>query len=81
MNSQIDTEMEDELQPEYDFTQLEGGVRGKYVDRYRAGTNLVRLDPDVAKSFPNENAVNEALRLLIQIAQRQPANNPISQSD
>ncbi|AFY94836.1 hypothetical protein [Chamaesiphon minutus] len=81
MNSQIDNEMEDELQPEYDFTQLEGGVRGKYVDRYRAGTNLVRLDPDVAKSFPTENAVNEALRLLMQIAQRQPANNPISQSD
>jgi hypothetical protein len=81
MNSQIDNEMEDELQPEYDFTQLEGGVRGKYVDRYRSGTNLVLLDPDVAKSFPNENAVNEALRLLMQIAQRQPANNPISQSD
>jgi len=81
MNSQIDNEMEDELQPEYDFAQLEGGVRGKYVDRYRAGTNLVRLDPDVAKSFPTENAVNEALRLLMQIAQRQPANNPIAQSD
>jgi hypothetical protein len=81
MNSQIDNEMEDELQPEYDFNQLEGGVRGKYVDRYRAGTNLVRLDPDVAKSFPTENAVNEALRLLMQISQRQPANNPISQSD
>jgi hypothetical protein len=81
MNSQIDNEMEDELQPEYDFAQIEGGVRGKYVDRYRAGNNLVRLDPDVAKSFPTENAVNEALRLLMQIAQRQPANNPISQSD
>jgi hypothetical protein len=53
----------------------------EYVDRYRAGTNLVRLDPDVAKSFPTENAVNEALRLLMQISQRQPANNPISQSD
>jgi hypothetical protein len=81
MNSQIDNEMEDELQPEYDFAQIEGGVKGKYVDRYRAGNNLVRLDPDVAKSFPTENAVNEALRLLMQIAQRQPANNPISQSD
>jgi hypothetical protein len=81
MNSQIDNEMEDDLQPEYDFAQIEGSVRGKYVDRYRAGNNLVRLDPDVAKSFPTENAVNEALRLLMQIAQRQPANNPISQSD
>jgi hypothetical protein len=76
MNSEIDNEMEDELQTEYDFTQLSGGVRGKYVDRYRSGTNLVLLDHDVAKSFPNESAVNEALRLLMQIAQRQPANNP-----
>jgi hypothetical protein len=78
MNSQIDNEMEDELQPEYDFAQIEGGVRGKYVDRYQAGTNLVRLDPDVAKSFPTENAVNEALRLLMQIAQRQPGKNSVT---
>ncbi|MCM0589586.1 MAG: hypothetical protein HEQ35_11230 [Gloeotrichia echinulata IR180] len=63
--------MEDELRPEYDFAQMKGGVRGKYVDRYRAGTNLVLLDADVAQAFPNDEAVNTALRLLIQIAQRQ----------
>ena len=62
--------MEDELRPGYDFAQMQGGVRGKYVERYRSGTNLVLLDPDVAQAFPNDAAVNEALRLLMQVAQR-----------
>jgi hypothetical protein len=56
---------EDELRPEYDLAQLIGRVRGKYVERYRAGTNLVLLEPDVAAAFPDARAVNEALRLLI----------------
>ncbi len=61
---------EDDLRPEYDLGQLlKGGVRGKYVERYRAGTNLVRLAPDVARAFPTEEAVNEALRLVLKIAQ------------
>ncbi|MBW4690364.1 MAG: hypothetical protein KME27_01215 [Lyngbya sp. HA4199-MV5] len=77
MNGEINAEMDDELRPEYDFSQMEGGVRGKYVERYRTGTNLVLLDPDVAQAFPTEDAVNEALRLLMQIAQRQTANNPV----
>ena len=59
MNEEIDTEMEDDLRPEYDFSQMEGGVRGKYVERYQAGTNLL-LDPDVAQAFPTEDAVDEA---------------------
>ncbi|MDJ1170821.1 hypothetical protein PMG71_15415 [Roseofilum sp. BLCC_M154] len=67
----INNEMDDELRPEYDFSQLTGGVKGKYVERYRAGNNLVLLDPDVAKAFPSEESVNEALRLLMEIAQRQ----------
>jgi hypothetical protein len=71
MNKKVDSEMEDELLPEYDFSQLEGGVRGKYVERYQKGTNLVLLDPDVAQAFPNEDDVNGALRLLMQVAQRQ----------
>lgn len=71
MNGEIDTEMEDELRPEYDFSQLAGGVRGKYVDRYRSGTNIVKLDADVARAFPTEEDVNDALRLLMQVAQRQ----------
>jgi len=54
------------LRPEYDLSQLPGGVRGKYLARYRAGTNLVLLSPDVAAYFPTERAVNAALRSLIQ---------------
>ncbi|NUQ36661.1 MAG: hypothetical protein HUU23_02465 [Caldilineales bacterium] len=66
------TEMDDELRPEYDLrVLLKDGVRGKYVERYRAGTNLVLLDPDVAKAFPDETAVNEALRLVIQLGEIQ----------
>jgi hypothetical protein len=60
-----DNEIEDELQAEYDFIQLSGGGKGKHVDRYRSVTNLVFLDPNFVKSFPNENTVNEALGLLI----------------
>ena len=70
-------ELEDELRPEYDFSNMAGGVRGKYVERYRAGTNLVLLDPDIAKAFPTDASVNEALRLLLQIAQRQQPDNPV----
>ena len=63
--------MEDELRPEYDLSQLKGRVRGKYVERYREGTNLVLLEPDVAAAFPDAKTVNEALRLLIKVAQTQ----------
>ena len=66
MNKEIDAEMEDELRPEYDFSQIEGGVKGKYVERYQAGTNLVLLDPNVAQAFSTKDTVNEALRLLMQ---------------
>jgi hypothetical protein len=70
MKKEVD-ELEDELRPEYDFANMQGGVRGKYVQRYRSGTNLVLLDPDIAKAFPTDASVNEALRLLLQIADRQ----------
>lgn len=71
---EIQNQVEDELRPEYDFAHMEGGVRGKYIERYQTGTNLVRLDPDVAQAFPSDEAVNEALRMLIQVAQRQYLN-------
>jgi len=58
----------DELRREYDLSRLKGGVRGKYVERYRAGTNLVLLSPDVAEYFPDEQSVNTALRTLIHVA-------------
>lgn len=61
-------EMNDELRPEYDLRELlRTGVRGKYAKRYHAGTNLVLLEPDVAKAFPDEQSVNEALRLVIEL--------------
>lgn len=68
--SRADAE-QDEMRPEYDFSQLKGRVRGKYVERYRAGTNLVLLEPDVAAAFPDAQAVNEALRLLMKVARTQ----------
>jgi len=60
----------DELRREYDLSTLKGGVRGKYVARYREGTNLVLLSPDVAEYFPDEQSVNTALRSLIHAAKR-----------
>lgn len=61
-------EMTDGLRPEYDMRELlRTGVRGKYAERYKDGTNLVLLDPDVAKAFPDEQSVNEALRLVIEL--------------
>lgn len=60
----------DELRPEYRREDLGPGVRGKYLEAYRAGTNLVLLSPDVAKVFSTEQAVNDALRSLIEVAQR-----------
>ena len=55
----------DEMRAEYDFSSLQGGVRGKYTRRFRAGTNLVLLEPEVAKAFPTDAAVNEALRTIL----------------
>jgi hypothetical protein len=75
MKKEVD-ELEDELRSEYDFSKMAGGVRGKYVERYGDGTNLVLLDPDIARAFPTDASVNEALRLLLQVAQRQQLNLP-----
>jgi len=58
----------DEMRDHYDFT---GGVRGKYARRYAEGTNVVVLDPDVARLFPNRAAVNETLRAVAEIVQIQ----------
>ena len=54
----------DEMLPHYDFS---GGVRGKYADRVRRATNLVLLDPDVQEIFPNSDAVNRALRAVVDL--------------
>jgi hypothetical protein len=66
-----DPSLDDDLRPEYDPADLKNGVRGKYLEHYRAGTNLALLAPDVRAAFPTDEAVNQALRSLIQ--GRQPA--------
>lgn len=63
------TEPRDELRREYHLSEM-SGIRGKYLARYRAGTNLVLLSPDVAKYFPDEQSVNSALRTLIESIKR-----------
>ena len=60
----------DEMRAHYDFS---GGVRGKHHKRFSEGTNLVLLEPDVAKVFKSADAVNNALRGLIEIAGKIPA--------
>jgi len=56
------------MRPEYD---IRGGVRGKYYERYQKGTNVVVLAPDVAAVFRDSQSVNQALRLLIDVAKTQ----------
>ncbi len=58
------------MRPEYDFEALGPGIRGKHYARLMAKSNVVRIAPDLTKAFPNERAVNEALRQLLEIAQR-----------
>lgn len=65
MNPQTHPIDSDEMQPEYDFSK---GVRGKHYQAYRAGTNVVFLDSDIAEVFADSTSVNEALRLLVKLA-------------
>jgi len=58
----------EDMRSEYDFASMKGCVRGKYVSRYRAGTNLVLLDPTLAEAFPTDAAVNQALRAVLDMA-------------
>ena len=61
--------LHDDLRPEYDLSQLKGGVRGKYYRQAIAGTNLMLIEPDLAKVFHDAESVNRALRLLIDTAE------------
>lgn len=63
------TKVAETMRNEYDFSS---GVRGKYAERFRAGTNLVLLDPDVAATFTDAEAVNRALRALIAVVPPPP---------
>jgi len=65
MSQKRKPEYDDDLLPEYDFS---GAVRSKYYERYRQGTNVVLLDPDIAAVFRDSAAVNDTLRLLVSLA-------------
>ena len=67
MNMENSDELNDELREEYDFSQMMGGVRGKYANEYHKDVKLIMLEPDVAKMFPDAKAVNDALRALAKI--------------
>lgn len=62
------SEMTDELRPEYKRSDFGEIVRGKYANRIKAETNVVLLEPDIAEAFPNDEAVNKALRYLLEVA-------------
>jgi hypothetical protein len=68
MSQANETVAGEQMRAEYD---IRGGVRGKYYERYRQGTNVVELEPDVAAVFHNAESVNRALRMLIQVARKQ----------
>jgi hypothetical protein len=65
MNPKARTSSDNNMLSEYDFSNA---VLGKYYERYREGTNVVVLDPDIADVFPNAAAVNGALRALVAVA-------------
>lgn len=71
MNKDKNKIEEDEMRSEYDLSKLKNRVRGKYVERYNEGTNLILLEADVQEAFPDSESVNEALRMLIKVADRQ----------
>lgn len=83
MSKESAKKLVDELRSEYDLSQLKGGVRGKYYKRAMAGTNLVLIEPDLTKVFPDTDSVNRALRTLVDAAsaavkparRRRPATN------
>ena len=69
------TEMDDDLRPEYDFSKMKLIGRGIYAERYRSGTNLALLEPDVRQAFPDDRSVNEALRVIAKAAMRQTSKS------
>jgi len=65
----------DDMRPEYDFANMKGGIRGKYAAQFRSGTNLVLLDPEIAKAFPTDVSVNQVLRVVLDLTSQVPLKN------
>jgi hypothetical protein len=74
VKKQVEIEPDPDMLEDYDFSQ---GVRGKYVQRFAQGSNVVVLSPDVAQVFPDSESVNNALRLLVEIAGRSTGKVPV----
>ena len=66
MKKKVNRRPSEEMAAEYDFSK---GVRGKYAKRYAEGSNVIVLDPDVARQYPDASSVNELLRALARLAQ------------
>ena len=64
-------DVSDEMRPEYDLRKLKFVGRGIYAERYRSGTNIVLLEPDIRAAFPDDESVNEALRVIAKAAKQQ----------
>ena len=77
MNNSKSIHEEEDIRPEYGPEVFERGVRGKYFERLQQGSNVVLLAPDVRVAFPTDESVNEALRLLVLLAQ-QTINSAVS---
>jgi hypothetical protein len=74
MSQKVNPEGDEDILPEYDFSQ---GVRGKHYEAYRTGTNVIFLEPDLAKVFTDSASVNRVLRLLLNLAKENvPTNRP-----
>ena len=71
MNGADKNQTDDDLCPEYELGDLKGGIRGKHLERYRQGTNLALLAPEVRAAFPTDEAVNNALRSVMQAGAEQ----------
>jgi hypothetical protein len=72
MSQDLDSEEDEDMLPEYDFSH---GVRGKHHEAYQAGTNVIFLEPDLAKVFKDSDSVNRVLRLLLNLANEDAATN------
>ena len=77
MKKQVEMERDPDMLDDYDFSQ---GIRGKYVQRFAQGSNVVILSPDVAEIFPDSESVNAALRLLVEVAGRSTSKVSAHQS-
>ena len=73
MKKAHEEELDDEIREEYDLSQLKGGVRGKYAQLLKGQTQVIVLDPELVPYFPDEGAVNDALRALVAIAKAHPS--------